>query len=87
MNSTPQAVAITNDSKPRMKIFTELPLRNLSACIENPTARPIRVVTTSISGPLAVSASLRYCIRSMRTIPVQMEVMASRWVIRITVRP
>ena len=54
--STPQVVAITNDRRPRQKIFTELPVRNLSAWVEHPTVTPMRIVMTSTSGPLAVSA-------------------------------
>ena len=66
---TPQVVAITNDSRPRTKIFTELPLRNLSACVEAPTVRPISVVTTSISGPRAVSARRLVTPLSFRRLP------------------
>ena len=39
-----------------MKIHTERHCRNWSAWVEAPTVRPIRMVTTSISGPLAVLA-------------------------------
>ena len=53
---TPQKVAITKDSSPSPKIFTERVFRNTSAWVEAPTVRPMRVVTTSISGPRAVSA-------------------------------
>lgn len=56
--STPEAVAIINDRSPNPKIFNELVDRNLSACVDAPTVRPIRMVTTSIRGPRAVSASL-----------------------------
>ena len=68
-NSTPQVVAMMKEVRPRAKIFTEVRLRNLSAWVEAPTVRPMRVVTTSISGPLAVSASLLVTPLSFRRLP------------------
>ncbi len=55
-NKTPAAVAITKDNAPKINIYTDVSCRNLSACVEAPTVRPIRMVMTSMSGPLAVSA-------------------------------
>ena len=53
---TPQQVAMTNEMRPNAKILMERPLRKTSACVEAPTVSPIRVVTTSMRGPLAVCA-------------------------------
>ena len=68
-NSTPQVVAIMNDRSPRPKILTELPVRNTSAWVEAPTVTPIRVVTTSMRGPLAVEASLLVTPDSLSRLP------------------
>ena len=54
----PQIVAITKENAPNAKIFTESPVRNSVACVEAPTVTPSNMVTISMSGPLAVSASL-----------------------------
>ena len=47
----------------------ELVERNLSAWVEQPTVRPMRIVITSTSGPLAVSASLLVTPLSFKRLP------------------
>ena len=66
---TPPIVAIMNDRSPRRKIMIESLVRNTSACVEHPTVTPIRMVTTSMSGPRAVSASLLVTPLSFRRLP------------------
>ena len=68
-NRTPQAVAIIKDIRPRRNIFTDVPVRNTSACVEHPTVSPINMVTTSIIGPLAVSARRFVTPLSLRRLP------------------
>ena len=67
--STPAAVAITKERAPSTKISTDLGWRNLSACVEQPTVTPMRIVTISTSGPLAVLASLLVTPLSLRRLP------------------
>ena len=52
-----------------MKIFTEFPVRNLSAWVEAPTVSPIKVVTVSTIGPLATSARRRVTPLSLSRFP------------------
>ena len=69
VNRTPHAVAIMNESRPRKNIFMEVAVRNTSACVEHPTVTPMRMVTTSMSGPRAVSASRFVTPLSFRRLP------------------
>jgi hypothetical protein len=66
---TPEAVAMTKESRPRPKIMADFPVRNLSAWVDAPTVTPIRVVTTSMRGPLAVFASRLVTPLSFRRFP------------------
>ena len=68
-NSTPLMVAITKLSRPRPKISRDFTEMNLSAWVEAPTVRPMRVVTTSMRGPRAVSARRRVTPLSFRRLP------------------
>ena len=67
--STPQVVAMTNESSPRPKIFSERGLRKTSAWVDAPTVSPMRVVITSMSGPLAVLARRLVTPDSFRRLP------------------
>ena len=58
-----------NESRPRPKIMIERPFMNTSAWVYAPTVRPIRVVTTSMSGPRAVSAKRRVTPDSLSRLP------------------
>ena len=66
---TPKVVAITKDARPRPKMRAERPVRNTSAWVEAPTVIPMSVVTTSISGPLAVTARRLVTPLSFRRLP------------------
>ena len=68
-NRTPQIVAMTKEIRPSTKIFMDVAERNLSACVEQPTVSPMRVVITSMSGPLAVSARRLVTPLSFRRLP------------------
>ena len=68
-NNTPHVVATMKEKRPNAKILTELPVRNTFACVEHPTVTPMRIVTTSMSGPRAVSASLFVTPLSFRRFP------------------
>ena len=67
--STPQVVAMTNDKRPRRKIFTERALRKTSAWVDAPTVSPISVVAMSMMGPRAFSARRRVTVLSLSRLP------------------
>jgi len=55
---SPPAVAIINESAPKIKISMDYEVRNTFDCVEAPTVNPRSIVTISIKEFLAVFASL-----------------------------
>lgn len=56
-NKIPPAVAMIKERAPNANIPKDCDVKNVVACVEAPTVKPIRIVTISISEPLAVSAN------------------------------
>jgi len=68
-NITPPKVATINEMAPIIKISSDFAVKKVVAWVEAPTVSPIRMVTISIRGPLAVSASLLVTVLSLSRFP------------------
>ncbi len=62
-------MAIIKEAAPNAKIPTDFGVKKVVACVEAPTVSPIKIVTMSIIGPLAVSAKRLVTVLSFSKLP------------------